>query len=168
MIALYITGGILLLLILLLFIKISVFFSYYGKVPELKIKIGFISLGYNLKELKKEAEEVAKKSGSSIVLCVDADIMAPGAGEENKWLYGGDIATLFTEKVMVQLGEDSSVWKNRVEMIDEVTDSKLLAMVPAYAGDGMLVDTDKVISAISRTSAVGYALYSPNGYYKFS
>ena len=53
-------------------------------------------------------------------------------------------------------------------MIGEVTDSKLLAMVPAYAADGMLVDTDKVISAISRTSAVGYALYSPNGYYKFS
>ncbi|MBQ4647751.1 MAG: DUF2953 domain-containing protein [Clostridia bacterium] len=66
MIALYITGGILLLLILLLFIKISVFFSYYGKVPELKIKIGFISLGYNLKELKKEAEEVAEAEPQKI------------------------------------------------------------------------------------------------------
>lgn len=66
MIALYITGGILLLLILLLLVKISVFFSYYGKVPELKIKIGFISLGYNLKELKKEAEEVAEAKPQKI------------------------------------------------------------------------------------------------------
>jgi len=66
MIALYIIGGILLLLILLLLVKISVFFSYYGKVPELKIKIGFISLGYNLKELKKEAEEVAEAEPQKI------------------------------------------------------------------------------------------------------
>lgn len=57
MIALYIVGGILLLLLLLMLIKIAVFFSYYGKVPFLTVKIGFIKLSFNLKELKKDAEE---------------------------------------------------------------------------------------------------------------
>lgn len=56
MTALYIIGGVLLFLLLLMLLKISVFFSYYGKVPELCIKIGFIKLNYNLKELKKDAE----------------------------------------------------------------------------------------------------------------
>ncbi len=56
MTALYIIGGILLFLLLIMLIKISVFFSYYGKVPELCIKVGFIKLNYNLKELKKDAE----------------------------------------------------------------------------------------------------------------
>ena len=56
MTALYIIGGIILLFVLLLFIKIGVFFSYYGGVPELTVKIGFIKLNFNLKELKKEAE----------------------------------------------------------------------------------------------------------------
>lgn len=61
MTALYILGGILLFIILLLLIKIGVFFSYYGKVPILTVKLAFIKLNFNLLELKKEAEEQSKE-----------------------------------------------------------------------------------------------------------
>lgn len=58
MTALYIIGGILLLLLLLLLVKVGVYFAYYGTVPELTVKIGFIKLSYNLKELKKDTAEI--------------------------------------------------------------------------------------------------------------
>lgn len=66
MTALYIVGGILLFLALLLFIKISVFFSYYGKVPTLMLKIGFLKFEFNLKELKKSAEGLSEAEAEAL------------------------------------------------------------------------------------------------------
>ena len=119
-------------------------------------------------EFIKEAEEIAKQAQCKIVLCSDADSMAPGAENKNDWLYGGDAANLYTENVLIHLEDDKTVWKNRIDVIDGVTDSKLMAMIPAYAPDGMLTSVNELVTTIDQTSAEGYMLYSPNGYYKFT
>jgi len=121
-----------------------------------------------LKEFINEAEAIANQAGCKIILCSNADFMAPGAEAENNWLYGGSANELFTEKVMLRLGEDKAVWDNRISMIDEVTDSELVAMIPAYDSDGMLSPVNEIVSVIDKTSSDGYVLFSPNGYYKFS
>lgn len=56
MIALYIIGGILLLLCLLMLLRIRVFFSYYGGIPRLDIRAGIIKFGMDLKGTHKEEE----------------------------------------------------------------------------------------------------------------
>ena len=58
MTALYIIGGILLFFALLMLVKIGIFFSYYGGAPVFTVKIGFIKLTFDIKEMKKDAEEV--------------------------------------------------------------------------------------------------------------
>lgn len=59
MIALYIVGGILLLILLLLLVKIGVYFSYYGKTPEVAVKIAFFTLRFDFKDVKEQAKERA-------------------------------------------------------------------------------------------------------------
>lgn len=61
MTALYIIGGILLLILLLLLVKIGVYFSCYGKRPEVAVKIAFFTLRFDLKDLKAEADEQAEE-----------------------------------------------------------------------------------------------------------
>ena len=121
-----------------------------------------------LNEFIKEAEAIANQAGCKIILCSNTDFMAPGAENENNWLYGGDAADLYTQDVMIRLDEDRASWKTKIGMIDEVSDSKLLAMAPAYDPDGKLSSINDLIAEIGQTSAVGYVMYSPNGYYKFN
>ncbi len=61
MTALYIVGGILLFLALLLMLRFGVMFVCYGKEPQLVLKIGFIPIRLDLKDIQKEAEERAEQ-----------------------------------------------------------------------------------------------------------
>ncbi len=66
MIALYIIGGILLLLYLLSLVRIGFLFCCYGKKPQFVIKIGVFKLGFDIDDVKeqmadKESEEEKPK-----------------------------------------------------------------------------------------------------------
>jgi len=121
-----------------------------------------------LKDFIKEAEEIANQAECRIVLCSSTDVMAPGAETENDWLYGGSAADLYTENVALRLDEDKEEWESRLNMMNEFTDSKLVAMIPAYEPDGKLSPVNELVANINQTTASGYLLYSPNGHYKFN
>ncbi len=61
MTALYIVGGILLFVFLLLLLRIGVMLVCYGKAPQLVIRIGPVPITLDLKEIGKEAEKQAEK-----------------------------------------------------------------------------------------------------------
>ncbi len=61
MIFLYILGGILLLLLLVLFLRLGVRISYYGGAPALGVKIGFLYFEDILDKYKPDGEELEIK-----------------------------------------------------------------------------------------------------------
>jgi len=58
MIALYVIGALLLLILLLLFLRVGIRISYYGGVPMLGVKIGFLEFEDALDKYKPQSEEL--------------------------------------------------------------------------------------------------------------
>ncbi len=63
MIALYIIGGLLLAIALLLLLRIGVMFYCYGKKPQFAVSIGFVKLRFDMDELKEQAQSAEGKQG---------------------------------------------------------------------------------------------------------
>ena len=120
-----------------------------------------------LSDFVKKAQQAAEAKGAQLIVCTDTEWLAPGAEINNNYLYGGSPSGFFTDKILLTLPQDSSVWYSRIAMIGDNTESEIVAVVKSYADDGTPIADSELSGKLSETEADGYILYDPQGNYKF-
>lgn len=116
----------------------------------------------------KKATEAAESNGAQLLLCTDDMWLAPGAENYNIAVYGGSPVQFFTDKIVVSLPDDSSVWESRAKMIMDNTQSEIIVAAKAFAEDGTPLDSGLLMEQLSSIGSDGFILYDPLGKYKFN
>ena len=115
-----------------------------------------------------KAKNQALAKGAELILCSDGEWLAPGAEADNQKIYGETPAKLFDDGVMLELSADSSSWDNRISQMKNSIGGDVWVVVPAYAEDGTLVESDTLVKNITAAKVENYLLFNPQGNYKYN